>query len=117
MGSSGRFGGWNSGLGLPQCDVSALGDGKGLYSVFAYNNSAIVSHPDTGPRVIQGAIHTAWINMGSDTGPLGYPTTDEILLGGGAAYSDFQNGVLYRQGPLVAPLTAGLTRAQMSRMM
>src|SRR5436305_28813 len=67
--------GWNSGLGLPQCDVSGLGDGKGLYSVFAYNNSAIVSHPDTGPRVIQGAIHNAWVNMGSDTGPLGYPTT------------------------------------------
>jgi hypothetical protein len=112
------LGGPNSGLGLPQCDESGLSDGKGRYNVFSNNNSAIVWHPTTGPMEIQGAIHREWINEGSDTGPLGYPTSDEIALEGGAAYSDFQNGLLYWDGSkLSEPLTAGLTGAQMQKVM
>src|SRR5262249_28274424 len=96
-------------------DETSFGDGVGRYNVFANNNSAIVWHPTTGPMVIQGAIHSAWVNQGSGEGPLGYPTSDEFPLGGGAAYSDFQNGVLYWDGTkLATPAIADVPGAQMA---
>jgi hypothetical protein len=111
-------GGPASRQGLPTSDETSFGDGVGRYNVFANNNSAIVWHPTTGPMVTQGAIHAAWVNQGSGQGPLGYPTSDEIALGNGAAYSDFQNGVLYWDGTrLVSPSTAGLTGEQMGKML
>jgi hypothetical protein len=85
----------------------------GRYSDFA-NGAQIVWHPTTGPMLIKRTIKNAWLSGGGTVGPLGYPTSDEIALGGGAAYSDFQNGVLYWDGSKMSePLTAGLTGAQM----
>jgi hypothetical protein len=103
-------------LGLPTCDESGFSDGVGRYSGFA-NGALIVRHPDTGPMLIKRTIKNAWLSGGGTDGPLGYPTSDEVALGNGAAYSDFQNDVIYWDGSKVAaPLAAVLPKGQVERM-
>ncbi|WP_167467821.1 choice-of-anchor D domain-containing protein [Arthrobacter oryzae] len=71
--------GWEKGpLGYPITDESASPDGVGRYNHFsgAAGNSIYWS-PQTGAHWVAGAIRTKWAALGWETGPLGYPTTDE----------------------------------------
>jgi uncharacterized protein with LGFP repeats len=49
-----------------------------------YQGGAIVWSPASGSQVSMGAIRTAWAGTGYENGRLGYPTSREYSLGGGA---------------------------------
>lgn len=102
-----------SALGLPNTNETGTPDGQGRYNHFA--GGSIYWHPNTGPKVVRGAIRQAWANGGWERGHLGYPVSDEIALSGGRAYSDFQNGVLYWEGGFaIPPMTASLGPAEIA---
>ncbi len=88
-----RGGPWSD-LGLPVTDETGTPDGVGRYNHFAQNGS-IYWHPNVGPKEVHGGIRAAWANQGWELGGLGYPTSDERVLGPSQWVNDFQNGVLY----------------------
>jgi uncharacterized protein with LGFP repeats/GH25 family lysozyme M1 (1,4-beta-N-acetylmuramidase) len=61
-----------------------------------FQNGAIIWSPATGAQLSpNGALRTAWLNSGSERGPLGYPTTGVVTgLTGGGSYQNFQNGAI-----------------------
>jgi len=69
-------------LGFPTIDE---GDGKApgsRNSTFsAADNPVIFFTPDTGARVVRGAINAAWDKLGGSAGALGVPTDDEVYSG------------------------------------
>jgi outer membrane protein assembly factor BamB len=72
------LGGPAGGLGYPITDETATPDGVGRFNHFSRADGAsIYWSPNTGAHAIQGAIRTKWSSMGWETGPQGYPTTDE----------------------------------------
>ena len=101
-------------IGLPVTDELGTPDGVGRYNHFA-GGASIYWMPNTGPKLIRGAIRGAWANTGWETGYLGYPISDEIPLSDGRAYSDFQDGVLYWEGGTAfRPMTASLDAGQLA---
>ncbi|WP_166459704.1 choice-of-anchor D domain-containing protein [Amycolatopsis pithecellobii] len=73
------IGGPSSALGYPVTDESGTPDGVGRYNHFAGSGGAsIYWTPGTGAHFIQGAIRGKWASMGWETGPQGYPVTDEL---------------------------------------
>jgi hypothetical protein len=92
--------GWETGpLGYPTIDELGTPDGAGRFNHFTGNDrtgASIYWTPATGAWSIHGAIRAAWAAQGWETGPLGYPTTDEYavpdgrrndLTGGSLTYS------------------------------
>src|SRR3954447_16827735 len=69
-------------LGFPNIDE---GGGKAPNSrnttFSAADNPVIFWTPDTGARVVRGAINAAWDKLGGSAGPLGVPTDDEVYDG------------------------------------
>lgn len=69
-------------LGFPNIDE---GEGKAPGSrnttFSAPDNPVIFWTPDTGARVVRGAINAAWDRLGGSAGPLGVPTEDEVYRG------------------------------------
>jgi uncharacterized protein with LGFP repeats len=57
-----------------------------------YQGGAIVWSPASGSQVSMGAIRTAWASTGYENGRLGYPTSREYPIGGGAVAQDYQGG-------------------------
>ncbi|MFB9376674.1 family 43 glycosylhydrolase [Kineococcus gynurae] len=83
--------GWeNSSLGFPLNDEIRLR--SGAYSLF--QDGSIYWSPATGAHVVKGLVRDKWAAQGWENGYLGYPTTDEIKLPGGA-FSHFQGGSVY----------------------
>jgi len=79
-------------LGYPTTDESATPDGVGRYNHFA-NAGSIYYTPKTGARSVHGAIRDHWAGMGWETGPIGYPTTDESTTPDGVGhYNHFTGG-------------------------
>ncbi len=107
-------GGPNSDLGLPITDETGTPDGQGRYNHF-YTNGSIYWHPNTGPMEVHGGIRWAWSGQGWELGPLGYPTTDERVVGASQWVSEFQNGVVYwdSAGQKGTPV-AGLSRDRLA---
>jgi hypothetical protein len=106
-------GGPASDLGLPLTDELTTPDRIGRYNHFAGNGS-IYWTPTTGPMEVRGGIRGTWANQGWERGPLGYPTSDEQVVGPQQWYSDFQNGVIYWQGNQTVPTAnVRLTSAQL----
>jgi len=67
-----------SALGYPTTDELGTFDGIGRYNQFAgTGKSAIYWSPGTGAHAVYGAIYAKWASLNWETGPLGYPTTDE----------------------------------------
>ncbi|MGY1721892.1 hypothetical protein [Blastococcus sp. SYSU DS0533] len=64
----------------------------GTYSVF--EGGAFYWSPATGTHYVKGDIWTAWGRQGYESGPLGFPKTDEVHVPGGA-YSEFTGGRIY----------------------
>src|SRR3954468_10991345 len=69
-------------LGFPTIDE---GGGKAPNSrnttFSAADNPVIFWTPDTGARVVRGAINAAWDKLGGSAGVLGVPTEDEVYSG------------------------------------
>jgi hypothetical protein len=85
------MGGPSSRLGLPTTSETAA-SGGGAYSRF--QRGVIYCSATTGARFAAGAILNSWAAAGYEHSPLGYPTTDETAVPGGA-YNRFQGGVIY----------------------
>jgi uncharacterized protein with LGFP repeats len=85
--------GWEDGpLGEPTGAEVALAGG-GRYQKF--QGGYIFWTASTGAWPIYGAMRTAWARNRSQTGPLGYPVTDQIALAGGGRYQKFQGGYIF----------------------
>ncbi|NAZ75685.1 twin-arginine translocation signal domain-containing protein [Kineococcus sp. T13] len=73
--------GWEAGLcGYPVTDELATPDGRGRYNHFAgTGGSSIYWTERTGAHAVHGELRDAWERLGWEAGPLGYPTTDELV--------------------------------------
>jgi uncharacterized protein with LGFP repeats/glucose/arabinose dehydrogenase len=70
--------GWETGpLGYPDTDELSTPDGIGRFNHFS-KSSSIYWTPQTDAHAIYGAIRARWSATGWETGPLGYPATDEL---------------------------------------
>ncbi|KAA9154184.1 choice-of-anchor D domain-containing protein [Amycolatopsis acidicola] len=85
------LGGPASGLGYPITDELGTPDGVGRYNHFSRADGAsIYWTPNTGAHAIQGAIRAKWASFGWETGPQGYPITDELTTPDGVGkYNHF----------------------------
>jgi uncharacterized protein with LGFP repeats len=85
--------GWETGpMGYPTTDETGTPDGVGRFNHFTKAGS-IYWTPTTGAHVIYGAIRATWAASGWETGPSGYPISDEYGVPGGRA-NDMQHGRL-----------------------
>jgi uncharacterized protein with LGFP repeats/L,D-peptidoglycan transpeptidase YkuD (ErfK/YbiS/YcfS/YnhG family) len=76
-------------LGYPTSEeVAGLAYG-GAYQSF--EGGAVLWSPASGAHVVSGGIRSAWVSQGSQSGKLGYPTTEEYVIPGGVA-QDYQGG-------------------------
>ncbi|MDP5226843.1 MULTISPECIES: choice-of-anchor D domain-containing protein [Arthrobacter] len=64
-------------LGYPVTDELGTADGVGRYNHFSKAGS-IYWTPATGAHSVRGGIRAEWAASGWESGPLGYPTTDEL---------------------------------------
>ena len=105
-------GGPDNALRLPRTDETTTPDSRGRFNHFSGNGS-IYWHPNTGPKIVRGAIRNTWAARGWERGIFGYPTSDEITVRPNEWFSDFQNGVIYWDGDReLDPATAGLSGHQ-----
>lgn len=65
----------------------------GAYNVF--QGGSIYWTPNVGAWEVHGAIRANWGSLGHENSALGFPTSNELALPGGAAYSSFQGGLVY----------------------
>ena len=66
-------------LGFPTIDEGAgKAPGSRNTTFSAADRPVIFFTPDTGARVVRGAINAAWDKLGGSAGPLGVPTDDEV---------------------------------------
>ena len=81
--------GWETGpLGYPRTDETRTADGVGRVNHFT--KGSIYWHPASGAHNLHGAIRQRWQDLGGETGPLGYPATDQRTVSGGlGTYNDF----------------------------
>jgi uncharacterized protein with LGFP repeats len=85
------LGGVRSHLGYPRTDEMGTPDGAGRYNHFQHGS--IYFTTGTGAHEVRGAIHAKWESLNWETGPLGYPTTDEYpTVDGVGRSSRFQKG-------------------------
>ncbi|MGY5885433.1 N-acetylmuramoyl-L-alanine amidase [Modestobacter lacusdianchii] len=90
--------GWT--YGLPTTDELATPDGLGRYNHFA-GGASIYWSPATGAHAVVGSSRELWASLGWEQGPLGYPTTDEVLLADGRTRATlFTGGAVYRSSTL-----------------
>lgn len=81
-------------LGFPTTDETGTSDGRGRLNHF--QNGSIYWTPQTGAQSINGAIRQTWVNTRAESGPLGYPTTDELPTADGRGrLNQFQTGSVY----------------------
>ncbi|TYP89871.1 hypothetical protein [Blastococcus xanthinilyticus] len=89
------MGGLSWAFGVPVSDEIVLPDGVGRASEFS-SGAAIYFSPATGPWQVRGWVRNTWSQMGAERGFLGYPTSDEIPLPGGAGVeARFQGGRIW----------------------
>ncbi|MFD7043240.1 LGFP repeat-containing protein [Rhodococcus jostii] len=85
--------GWEGGfLHYPTSDELRNPDGRGLHQTF--QGGSIYWSPETDAHSIGGLIRDKWAEKGWERGTLGYPTTDETGVTGGA-FNHFQGGSVY----------------------
>ncbi|KAA0084689.1 hypothetical protein CIW52_12005 [Mycolicibacterium sp. P9-64] len=81
-------------LGFPTIDEGAGKAPNSRNTTFsAADNPVIFFTPDTGARVVRGAINAAWDKLGGSAGVLGVPTDDEVYDGAVSSQS-FSGGQL-----------------------
>ncbi|GAA0305445.1 DNRLRE domain-containing protein [Kineococcus aurantiacus] len=76
------------GYGTPSTDELATPDGAGRYNHFSLNGDvrSIYYSAPTGAHNIQGLIRSKWADSGWETGPMGYPATDELKTPSGQGF-------------------------------
>jgi hypothetical protein len=87
--------GWErSFLGYPLTNENTTPDGVGRYNHF--QGGSIYWTPATGAQEVHGAIRSHWASLGWERSFLGYPTSNELVVYGGAGrISHFQHGSIY----------------------
>ncbi|QBS44845.1 LGFP repeat-containing protein [Nocardia sp. CS682] len=81
-------------IGYPTTDEIVLSDGVGRRQEF--QGATIYWAPLRGAHNIQGAIRTKWEESGAERGPLGYPTSDEVVAPDGMGrFNRFDRGMIY----------------------
>lgn len=82
--------GWETGpLGYPATDELVTPDGVGRYNHFSKDGS-IYWTPANGAHSVWGLIRQVWQQTGWETGPMGYPATDELVTPDGVGrYNHF----------------------------
>ena len=89
--------GWEqSYLGYPTTDETPTPVGGGAFNHF--QRGSIYWSPTTGAHNVQGAIWNKWSSMGYEQSTLGFPTSDEYVIGANRWRSDFQNGWIIYDG-------------------
>jgi glucose/arabinose dehydrogenase len=85
--------GWEAGvLGYPTTGENGTPDGMGRYNHFSKGGSIYYS-PGSGTWEVHGAIRSLWEQLRWETGPLGYPVTDETTTPDGIGrYNHFTKG-------------------------
>ncbi|WP_432561622.1 N-acetylmuramoyl-L-alanine amidase [Kineococcus sp. SYSU DK003] len=84
--------GWEwSPLGFPTADTTNLPGDVGSFTHFEHGS--IYRRAGQEPRIVRGAIRTAWAAQGWENSALGFPVSDEYDVRGGRA-SDFEGGQL-----------------------
>lgn len=93
--------GWEAGpLGYPVTDPATVKNGDGW--VQGFQGGAIYRKNGQDAHVIWGEIRRRWNDSGFESGPLGWPTSDEVKYDTGA-YQRFENGIiLWSQEPAIA---------------
>jgi uncharacterized protein with LGFP repeats len=94
--------GWERGrAGYPVTDEAGTPDGIGAYNHFN-RDASIYWTGRTGAHLVVGAIRNRWASLGWERSYLGYPTSDEFAIPGGAR-SNFQKGyiVWYTNGTVI----------------
>jgi glucose/arabinose dehydrogenase len=86
--------GGHSKFGAPKTDELSTPDGIGRYNHFIGTpgtmTASVYFTPGTGAHAIWGAIREKWSALNWETGPLGYPTTDELTTPDGVGrYNHF----------------------------
>jgi uncharacterized protein with LGFP repeats len=90
---------WNLGgpasfLGPPTTGLMTCPDGIGHFE--HYQNGSIYWSPSSGAQEVHGNIRAKWAALGSETGLLGYPLTDESPSADGVGrFNHFQGGSIY----------------------
>ena len=87
--------GWErSFLRYPLTNETTCPDGVGGFNHF--QGGSIYWTPSTGAHEVHGAIRSHWASLGWERSPLGYPTSDELVVfGGDGRISHFQHGSIY----------------------
>ena len=81
-------------LGFPNIDEGAGRTANSRNTTFsAADKPVIFWTPDTGARVVRGAVNAAWDRLGGSAGVLGVPTDDEMYRGD-VVIQDFTGGQL-----------------------
>ncbi|KAB1504533.1 hypothetical protein F7230_01835 [Corynebacterium sp. 320] len=88
-------GGWeHSVLGYPITDELPTPDGVGRFNHF--QGGSVYWSPASDAHQIGGAIRDKWASQGWETGPLGYPRTDELITPDGRGrFNRFDHGFIY----------------------
>ncbi|WP_432570459.1 LGFP repeat-containing protein [Kineococcus sp. SYSU DK005] len=103
--------GWEtSWLALPLTGENALRGGAFNH----FQGGSIYWSPPTGAHAVRGLIRDTWARQGWETGPLGYPTTDETAIRSGA-FNHFTGGSVYFSPSTGAHLVRGLIRDAWAR--
>ena len=90
----GRLGWESSGLGFPMTDELATPDRAGRFNHF--QGGSVYWSPTTPASAVLGSVRATWAARGWETGPLGYPLTDELgTPDGRGRYNHFQGGSVY----------------------
>lgn len=105
-----RLGGPTAGV-YPTTDELSTPDTTGRFNHFTHSAS-IYWTPETDAHVVLGAIRSAWAANGWETGPAGYPTTDELATPDGIGrYNHFtKNASIYWTPTTDAHLVHGVIR-------
>lgn len=80
-------------MGYPTSDEVANPNKPGV--VQSFKGGTVYWSSETGPRMVEGAILKAYREAGAENSALGYPTSDEVSLTRGGAFSRFQGGAVY----------------------
>jgi hypothetical protein len=88
------LGGPSSFLGYPTSSEAPTACGGGRYNNFQGGIIQWVP-PLSSAHEVHGSIHTEWVAMDYECGPLGFPVTDqEPTACGGGQYNNFQGGII-----------------------
>lgn len=83
--------GWETGdLQYPVSEANQVGQGY----VQKFQGGYLTRNPDNTHHIVHGKIGEKYGELGTATSPLGYPTSDEIAIRGGA-FQEFEKGNIY----------------------